>query len=67
MHLGSPNGAYAKVGGVYQRQFSTGRVLVNPTGATVTVPLGRTYYDPNHHAMTTAKMAPNTGLVLTTS
>jgi hypothetical protein len=67
LHIGSPNGAYAKVGGVYQRQFSTGRVLVNPTDATISVPLGRTYYDPSHHTMTTAKMAPHTGLILTTS
>ncbi len=67
LRIGSPMGQYAKASGVYQRQFSTGRVLVNPTGTTVTVRLGRTYFDANHHAITTAKMAPNTGLILTTS
>ncbi len=63
--IGSPQGGYAKVGGVYQRQFSTGKVLVNPTPATVTVQLGGTYKDAYGHSMTSARMSPNTGLILT--
>ncbi len=63
--IGSPTGSYAKVGGLYQRQFSTGKVLVNPTPATVTVQLGRTYHDAYGHAMTSATLTPNTGLILT--
>ena len=65
MPLGLPTGAYSKVGGVYQRQFTTGKVLVNPTPATVTVSLGGTFHDAYGHAMTSAKMTPNTGLILT--
>ena len=63
--IGSPMGSYAKINGVYQRQFTTGRVLVNPTPATVTVSLGGTFHDAYGHAMTSATMTPNTGLILT--
>jgi hypothetical protein len=62
--IGSPLGPYAKVGGVYQRQFSTGKVLVNPTPARVTVQLGGTYKDAYGHRMTSVTMTPNTGLIL---
>lgn len=65
--LGNPTGPYAKVGGVYQRSFATGRVLVNPTAANVTVGLGRTYYTLDRRPVTSVTVASNTGLVLTTS
>jgi hypothetical protein len=65
--IGSPAGGYAKVGGVYQRSFSTGKVLVNPTPVTVSVPLGGTYKDAYGHSMSVANMAPDTGLILTSS
>ncbi len=63
--IGSPMGAYAKVNGVYQRQFSTGKVLVNPTTAAVTVAFGGTYKDAYGHSMSQATLAPHTGLILT--
>jgi hypothetical protein len=62
--IGSPKGSYAKVGGVYQRSFSSGLVLVNPTSATAHVSLGGTYVDVNGHAMTSATLAPHTALIL---
>jgi hypothetical protein len=63
--IGSPLGSYAKVGGVYQRHYSTGWVLVNPTPVTVTVPLGGgPWYTATGQQMTSAKMTPNTGLIL---
>jgi hypothetical protein len=65
--VGTPNAPYAKVGGVYQRPFSNGRVLVNPTGVTVTVRLGGTYYTLSHQPVTSITLTPNTGAVLTKS
>jgi hypothetical protein len=38
--IGTPTGTFAKSGGVYQRAFTNGRVLVNPTTSAVTVSLG---------------------------
>ncbi len=38
--MGSPVGPYAKIDNVYQRSFNKGRVLVNPSSNTFTVPLG---------------------------
>jgi hypothetical protein len=65
--IGSPVGAYAKVGGVYQRQFATGKVIVNPTPVTVTVSLAGTYKNAYGQTMTVATMSPNTGLILTST
>jgi hypothetical protein len=66
-NVGAPLGAYSKVGGVYQRAFSGGRALVNPTGAVVTVNLGASYYTLSRQVVTSITMKPNTGAVLTTS
>ena len=66
-NVGTPLGSFAKVGGVYQRSFSNGRALVNPTGATVTVELGATYFTLTHQPVTSITLKPNTGAVLTTS
>lgn len=65
--VGFPLGAYAKVAGVYQRSFSHGRALVNPTGATVTVGLGGVYYTSSRQPVTSITMKPNSGAVVTTS
>jgi hypothetical protein len=64
VRIGSPTGRYAKVGGVYQRAFEGGLVLVNPTGSTVTVPLGGAYVTLDGDAVTSLSMAPHTGEVL---
>jgi hypothetical protein len=63
--LGSPTGTYARVGGVYQRTFSNGRVLVNPTTANVTVPLGGSYRTSGGATVTTLTLRPHTGEILT--
>lgn len=63
--VGTPEGAFAKVDGVYRRSFTKGLALVNPTTSTVTVALGRTYADLAGVTRTSLTMAPNTGEVLT--
>jgi len=63
--VGTATGAYAKTGGVYQRTFSKGLALVNPTTATVTVSLGATYKNLNGVSMSSITMLPNTGEVFT--
>ena len=39
VQVGDPVGQYAKVGGVYRRDFTAGMALVNPTTAPITVNL----------------------------
>jgi hypothetical protein len=63
--LGAPTGAYAKVGGVYQRSFSNGRVLVNPTSSNVTVALGGTFRTSDGATVTSLTMRAHTGQILT--
>jgi hypothetical protein len=67
--LGSPQGPYAFVStyGVYRRAFATGLVLVNPDTKAHSVTLGKTYYTLSRQAITSATMAPDTALILTTS
>jgi Hypothetical glycosyl hydrolase family 15 len=67
LNLGAALGAYAKVGGVYQRSFANGKVLVNSTKVTVTVSLGAKYTDQNGKVMTSVTMAPNAAEILTAS
>jgi hypothetical protein len=67
--LGSPTQTYATVdgylsGGVYQRDFTNGRVLVNPTSASVTVDLGQMMTTPTGTQVSTVTMAPFSGAVL---
>ncbi len=64
--IGDPVGPYAKVGGVYQRSFTKGRVVVNPTQATVTVPLGAAYTDIDGARVTSVTLAPGSASILTT-
>jgi hypothetical protein len=63
--LGTPTGAYAKLGGLYQRSFSNGRVLVNPTTATVSLALGGSYRTAAGTAVTSVRLAPHTAQILT--
>jgi hypothetical protein len=63
--IGSPTGPYAKVAGVYQRQFTGGKVLVNPTRSPVTVKLAGTYRTLDGAVVTALTMMPHTGEVLT--
>jgi hypothetical protein len=64
LSLGSPTARYAKSGGVYQRPYGNGKVLVNPTDARVTVSLGGTFVDLRGTRVTSVVMGPNTGKVL---
>ncbi len=63
--LGQPLGRYANIDGAYQRSFTKGRVLVNPTDATVTVALGGTYTTPAGVRVSSVTLAPHTGSILT--
>ena len=63
--LGSPLGAYEKVGGVYRRSFEHGSVLVNPTLGTYTVPLGGTYVLPNGTTATEVSLGPHDATIVT--
>jgi hypothetical protein len=66
LSLGSPSGRYAKVNNVYQRSFSGGRVLVNPTTTTYTVKLGGTFHTLDGAAVTSITLEANGAEILTT-
>jgi hypothetical protein len=63
--LGQPQGAYSDTGGVYQRTFAAGKVLVNPGDTSVTVALGGTYTDLDGQTVSSVTMAPHTGQIVT--
>jgi hypothetical protein len=65
VQIGDPTGAYAKVGGVYQRTFTNGRVLVNPTTASVTVSLGGSYKNLDGGTVSSVTLAPHAAQILT--
>lgn len=62
--IGQPLGAYAKVGGVYRRDFTGGLALVNPTKKTYMVALGASYVTLDGTVVTSVTLGPNTGEVL---
>jgi hypothetical protein len=62
--LGAPAGAYVKQGGVYTREFTKGRVYVNPTGTSFSVALGGSYVTTAGTTVSTLKLAPHTGELL---
>jgi hypothetical protein len=64
--IGSPTSTYVAVGGGFMRDFTTGKVLVNPGTSSWTLNLGRSYRDVNGRRMTTATLPPHTGLILAT-
>ena len=64
--LGEPLADYSKTGGVYQRDFSAGKVLVNPGKLAVTVSLGGVYFVDSGLPITSVTMAPHTGRILHT-
>jgi len=68
--IGTPTETYTTTdqylqNGVYQRSFTNGRVLVNPTGSTITVNLGATLTTIDGTSVTSISMPPYTGTVLT--
>ena len=63
--IGEPTSEATQVaGGAWERTFTGGLVVVNPTSSTVEVSLGGTYTGSGLTNATSAVMAPNTGLVL---
>jgi hypothetical protein len=64
LDLGAATGAYAKVGGVYERSFSGGLVLVNPTSSAAVVSLGATYTTLSGTPVTSVILAPKTAEIL---
>jgi hypothetical protein len=64
-NVGSPLGSYSQMAnGAYRRDFANGISLVNPTTATVTVPLEGTYLTLEGALVTNMTLAPNQGDVL---
>jgi hypothetical protein len=65
LDLGAPSGPYAKQNGVYQRSFAAGRVLVNPTPNSVTVPLGSSYKTLSGSSVSSVTVGANAAEILT--
>jgi hypothetical protein len=63
--IGYPLGAYTKVNGAYQRLFSAGASLVNPTAATVRVTLTGLYRDLRGQLVTIVTLPPQSADILT--
>jgi hypothetical protein len=62
--LGTATGPYAKVNNVYQRSFTAGRVLVNPTPNTYTIQLGATYHTLDGASVASVTLGPNSASIL---
>jgi hypothetical protein len=62
--LGSPTGAYYRVGAAYRRQFSAGTVLVNPTLGPLTIALGAEYVTENGTLVTSVTLNATSGAIL---
>ncbi|MFV1965470.1 MAG: putative glycoside hydrolase [Pirellulaceae bacterium] len=63
--LGEPRAGYYRRHGVYQRDFQRGKVLVNPTGKAIELPLDGTYNDAEGNvAADPLRMPPRTGAIL---
>jgi hypothetical protein len=67
VQIGTPVAPMAEVNGAFQRQFTNGLALVNPTTSTVTVALGSSYTDLEGDVVTSLTLPPNTGDVLVSS
>ncbi len=64
LNLGTPLSPYGKLGNLYTRNWSLGKVFVNPTTASVTVALGGNYADLDGATVSTLTLAPNTAQIL---
>jgi hypothetical protein len=63
--IGTPSGSRTAVRGAWERGYSGGLALVNPTNASVTVPLSASYVDENGIAYAKAiVLAPTSGQIL---
>jgi len=66
INIGSPSGAFSKVGSVYRRIFTNGIAAVNPTGSPATISLGGTYTNLAGQRVTSETLPPNSGDVFHT-
>lgn len=62
--LGTPLGAMTKANAVYQRRFTNGLVIVNPTLEERGFVLSRNYLDVNGRPTTTVQLQPAAGAIL---
>lgn len=66
--IGKPTATYTHLSsGAYQRTFTGGKVLVNPTTKSITASLGASMKTSAGKTTTTLTLAPHTGEILTTS
>jgi hypothetical protein len=64
--VGSPSGSLKSTsGGAYYRAYSKGMVVVNPTGGSLSVPLGAVYHISGGAAVSTVNLSAHTGMILT--
>ena len=63
-NLGSPSGAYYKIQSVYQRDFTNGKVVVNPSDASYTVNLGGNYQLLDGTTVSSISLGPWSGEIL---
>jgi hypothetical protein len=64
VELGDPLSPYTANGGVYQREFEHGRVLVNPTNDTASIALGGLYVDLSGRSIRRVTLGPHGAEVL---
>jgi hypothetical protein len=64
LDIGKPTAPYRQAGGAYERTFSNGLVLANPTSSSVAVQLGGTYRTGGGATVTSVTLAPDSGDVL---
>ncbi len=64
VQLGSPQAQMFKQNNVYQRRFTNGLVLVNPSASTFAFALARNYLDVNGTRVDQVEMLPHTGMIL---
>lgn len=66
--IGDPTGAMVSLSsGAYQREFSNGIAIVNPSAKTVTVALKKAYKSSAGKSVTSVTLSPNDGALLTSS
>ena len=62
--IGRPAAGMKQVGAVYERAYSTGMVVVNPSGTSQTVALGATYTSSSGRRVSGVTLAAHSGMVL---
>jgi len=64
VEVGPPLGAAREAGGVWQREFRDGLVLVNPSTTAKTVKLDNSYFTPSRQLITSIRLEPASGITL---